>query len=136
MYFFEAPDLRFELIFGNYYEEDARSGNPYNTLLSIFVSAYGYSGKAEWVLDFSEFQHFVCELNEMHRVLRGKTVLKDKGYGSCLWIACDRQGYFLFEGVLVSDTFQKLNFNFQIDQTYLAAFIGALWKDYGARAGF
>lgn len=72
----------------------------------------------------------------MHRVLRGKTVLKDKGYGSCLWIACDRQGYFLFEGVLVSDTFQKLNFNFQIDQTYLSAFIGALWKDYGASAGF
>lgn len=76
MYFFEAPDLRFELIFGNYYEEDARSGNPYNTLLSIFVSAYGYSGKAEWVLDFSEFQHFVCELNEMPPCFAGKDRFK------------------------------------------------------------
>jgi len=131
MYNIETSDIKFELLFGECCEDDYKMGNPYNTVIYINVVAYSFSGKSEWTLDFYEFQKFAYEFNKLYLDLKGELQLKDREYGSSLNVKCDNTGNFIFTGKLISSTFQKLEFNFSIDQTFLKDFVMKLFNDYG-----
>ncbi|MDR2090805.1 MAG: hypothetical protein LBP62_04040 [Clostridiales bacterium] len=130
-YSFETADVKFELIFGGVFAEDYDAGCPYNTVFYVNVDSYGFRGNSEWTVDFCEFQKFACEMNKLYGDLKGETELKDREYGSALAVKCDRKGHFTFNGKLVSGTFQKLEFNFSVDQTFLGQFVKNLFNDYG-----
>lgn len=131
MYYFEAENIRFELIFDKFYEEDYKVGCPYNTFLFINVSSYGFCGTSEWTIDFNELAEFAYRFKKMHEVLTGELELKDKEYGSFLKVKCDGLGGFNFTGKLISSSFQKLEFNFALDQSYLKKFVEKLYSDFG-----
>lgn len=131
MYSFETSDVKFELLFGECFENDYKMGNPYNTVIYINIDSYGYSGKSEWTIDFYEFQQFAYKFSKLYEDLIGELQLEDKEYGSRLNVKCDNTGKFVFTGKLISSTFQKLEFNFIVDQTFLNDFVKKLFNDYG-----
>ncbi|MDR1698139.1 MAG: hypothetical protein LBR37_04480 [Erysipelotrichaceae bacterium] len=131
MYSFKTSDVKFELLFGQCFENDYKMGNQYNTVIYINIVSHGYSGKSEWTIDFYEFQQFAYQFNKLYADLKGELQLEDKEYGSRLNVKCDNTGKFLFTGKLISNTFQKLEFNFSVDQTFLNDFIKKLFNDYG-----
>ena len=59
----------------------------------------------------------------MYKTLVGKASIKDYDFGSYLNVECDDIGKFLFNGVLISESFQELKFTNKIDQTYLKEFL-------------
>jgi hypothetical protein len=131
MYIFETSDIKFELLFGECFENDYKMGNPYNTVIYISIAVYGFSGKSEWTIDFDEFQQFAFLFNKLYTNLKGELQLEDKEYGSILNVKCDNIGKFIFTGKLIGSTFQKLDFNFTVDQTFLKDFAKKLFNDYG-----
>lgn len=131
MYSFETTDVKFELLFGECFDYNPKADNPYNTVIFINVYSHDFSGKSEWAISFKEFQRFAYELNKLYTNLKGKLQLADNEYGSQLNIKCDNTGKFNFTGKLVNYAFQKLEFNFTIDQTFLKDFIRRIFNDYG-----
>lgn len=47
MYLIEATDVRFELIFDQCFKEDVALKNPFNTIIRVNVSVYGFSEKSQ-----------------------------------------------------------------------------------------
>lgn len=131
MYKIETSDIKFELRFGDFFEDDYKMGNPYNTIIYVNVAVCDFSGKSEWTLDFYELQKFAYEMNKMYLDLKGELQLKDREYGSILNVKCDNTGWFIFTGKLIGSTFQKLEFQFSVDQTFLKDFVMKLFNDYG-----
>lgn len=131
MYSFETQDIRFELIYDKCYEEDLKIGNPYNTILYINVDSFGFSGRSEWTVDFYDLQEFAYKLKKLYDDLKGELQFKDREYGSILKIECDKLGNFCFSGELRSAAFQKLIFDFALDQTFIKSFVETLYIDYG-----
>jgi len=51
-------------------------------------------------------------------------------YGSKLEIKCDNLGQITFSGKLISSSFQKIEFDFTLDQTYFKSFVEKLYNDF------
>lgn len=130
MYCVKNSDVKFELIFEKCYLEDYKKGNPYNTIILININSYGYYGNSEWTIDYKDLIDFSSKLNEMYMDLKGDLQFKDKNLGSYLFIKCDTTGKFIFSGKLINHMFQKLEFQFTLDQTYLKSFVEKIYKDF------
>lgn len=132
MYFFEneTKDIKFELDFFKYFEEDNKMGNPYNTIINVYVNSYGFCGQSQWTVDFKDFKKFIIDLRNLYENLRGDLQFKDREYDSILKIKCGKLGQISFSGILIDNNFQKMEFNFDIDQTYLKNFVEKLYKDF------
>ena len=130
LYFFEneTKDIRFDLIFNKYYAEDPM----YNTIIHINVKSSGFYGCSEWTVDINEFIKFIKELKEFYNKLNGKVKFVDREYGSSLNISCDKRGNILFEGTLkhYGHHCYKLEYEFEIEQSYMKNFVDQLYVDF------
>ena len=103
--------------------EQGAKGNPYNSTCDIQVISDEFSGKTEITTSIKNIINFVNELKSMYDTFKGKATLVDFDFGTKINVECDYRGYFIFEGVLINQSFQKLQFKNSIDQTYLSDFI-------------
>lgn len=131
MFCIETEDVRFVLSGIKIYAQEYKAGNPYNTSITVSVYFDRFYGTSEWTVDFNDFKRFVCGLKALYDNLVGEIGLNDRELGSFLKVKCDGCGHFNFCGKLVSETFQKLEFIFTVDQTDLKDFVEELFKDYG-----
>ena len=106
-------------------EQDLR-GNPYNSTCDIQVVSDGFSGKTKITTSVKNLIDFVNDLKKMFDTFKGKANLNDFDFGTKINVECDYRGYFIFEGLLVNQSFQQLQFKNSIDQTYLSDFIREL----------
>ena len=113
---------------------EEKNGNPYNSSVSIKVESDGFCGMTETTISAKNLRLFLANLTEMYNTLQGETVLKNLDYGSNLKIRCDKLGKFHFEGTIINDSFQQLQFNNIIDQTYMQDFIKNLLSEFGIAA--
>ena len=113
---------------------EEKNGNPYNSSVSIKVESDGFCGMTEKTISSKNLRLFLANLTEMYNTLQGETVLKNLDYGSNLKIRCDKLGKFHFEGTIINDSFQQLQFNNIIDQTYMQDFIKNLLSEFGIAA--
>lgn len=132
MYSVETQSSKLELDNIKCYEEDYKRGNnPYNSTLSMNVQVDGFCGQSEWTIDFDDLKEFAYKLKKLYDDLKGELQLADREYGSILKIKCENSGHICFSGKLIGSTFQKLEFQFVIDQTYLKTFAEKLYNDFG-----
>lgn len=131
MFCFETENVKFGLSDIKVYEDEYKSGNPYNTSITVSVHSHGFYGTSDWTVDFSDFKLFVCGLKALYDNLVGEIGLNDRELGSFLKVKCDGCGHFNFCGKLVSETFQKFEFMFTVDQTNLKNFVKQLFQDFG-----
>lgn len=131
MFYFETENVKFGLSDIKVCEDEYKSGNPYNTSITVSVYSHGFYGTSDWTVDFSDFKLFVREFKALYDNLVGEIGLNDRELGSFLKVKCDGCGHFTFCGKLVSETFQKFEFMFTVDQTNLKNFVKQLFQDYG-----
>lgn len=105
----------------------------YNADLEVAVCSHGFSGKSDWTVHSEDIKAFIPKLHSLYETLReGEAELIDREYGSRLNIHGNGQGHFRFSGTLADGWFQKLEFEFSLDQTYLRRFVRDLYADFCA----
>ena len=102
---------------------EVKKGNSYNTSLLVEIYSDGFYGNTNFLINYNDLILFFKKIEDMYNALAGKTSLKDYDFGSYLNVECDDIGKFLFEGVLINESFQELKFSNKIDQTYLKDFL-------------
>lgn len=131
IYCVKAEDVELRIIVEDYNIEESKMGNKYNTILSVAVNSYGFCGNSTWIVDYNDLVCFANKLKQMFDNLCGQIKMQDRDLGSAINVECDQTGHFVFDGQIVSNTFQKLIFNFVLDQTYLKKFIYKIYEDFG-----
>lgn len=131
IYCVKAEDVELRIIVEDYNIEESKMGNKYNTILSVAVNSYGFCGNSTWIVDYNDLVCFANKLKQMFDNLCGQIKMQDRDLGSTINVECDQTGHFVFDGQIVSNTFQKLIFNFVLDQTYLKKFIYKIYEDFG-----
>ena len=109
--------------------EQENKGNPYNTICDVKIISNGFSCKTKITTNSRDLKSFHKNLEKMYEVLEGKAILNDFDYGTKISVECDCNGFFIFEGILIDESFQQLQFKNQIDQTYLYDFIKELSRN-------
>ena len=102
---------------------EAKKGNPYNTSCSLEIFSDGFYGNTNFLVNYNDLVSFFRKIENMYKTLVGEASIKDYDFGSYLNVECDYIGKFLFNGVLISESFQELKFTNKIDQTYLKEFL-------------
>ena len=108
------------------YLDEEKKGNPYNTICDISIESDGFFGKTQITTSYQILQKFINDLDNMYKLLIGKTKLTEFDFGTIINVKCNDTGKFVFEGVIINSSFQKLEFNNIVDQTYLHSFINDL----------
>ena len=135
VYCLKTEDIKLKIIVKDYNIEESKQGNKYNTVLSVAVNSYGFCGNSTWIVDYNDLVCFANKLKQMFDNLCGQIHIQERDLGSILNVQCDETGHFVFDGQIVSDTFQKLIFEFKLDQTYMKKFIYEMYIDFGGNKG-
>ena len=108
---------------------ESKKGNPYNTSCLVEIFSNGFYGKTNFLVNYSDLILFFRKIENMYKTITGKASIKDYDFGSYLNVECDDFGYFLFNGILINESFQELKFTNKIDQTYLKEFLSDFSKE-------
>ena len=113
---------------------------PESSSVHIKVSSYGFSADTFMDIDEIELINFAVELNDLYETLQGSAILEEP-YGMHTYIkfAAENNGHISVWGRLNTQNAyyrheQMLEFQNEIDQTYLRDFTKALFDDYGRYA--
>lgn len=118
-----SDNFKFEFTIKHCDLEEEKRGNPYNSIVLIKVESNGFCGETETEISAKNLRIFLATLTDMYSKLKGGVSLENLDYGSNLKITCDKLGKIHFEGIIINYTFQQLQFNNLIDQTYLHTFV-------------
>ncbi len=121
--------ITLKIINCDFYE--VKRGNPYNTSCLVEIFSDEFYGKTNFLVNYNDLILFFKEIENMYKILSGKASIKDYDFGSYLNVECDDLGKFIFDGVLINESFQELKFNNKIDQTYLKGFLSDFSKEIG-----
>lgn len=109
-----------------HYPGDIGSGNPYNSIFDLRVKIGEFSGIGDGECDIKEFREFIGELQELYEFKRSSVKLTQIG-GS------DTEAEFILEKTgkiavygTADNGVNKLEFEFEADQTVLPGFIKEL----------
>lgn len=119
----------------NHCPEDIGSGNPYNSTFDLRVKSGEFLGVGDGECDIKEFRRFIGELQELYEFKRDSVKLTQIG-GSATEVEfiLGKTGKITIYGTAESFT-QKLEFEFEADQTALPPFIKGLRdivREYGS----
>lgn len=124
----ESPDftLRLQL---KVFESDIPY--PVNTELTVFVESDGFCASTQMDIDIKQFKAFVKDLSALYTRLQGNAKMQEPyGYQQFIEFSGDRTGHIIIRGELHSasrpDHRHALQFENDVDQTYLPPFINAL----------
>ena len=106
---------------GEYHDDNWVRGN-------VFISVGGFKGNYGAGFLTDEFSRFLEELQHLYKTLKGTAefnTIEDQLY---IQASGDGKGHISIKGVAADDTGigNRLNFNFEIDQTDLSSTIGQL----------
>lgn len=122
IYRIEKEDFRLDLEMDKWYDNEP--GNAYiNEELTIRVASEGFSGYTTVDFDTGDFEIFLNELQKLQETLSGKAELKEP-YNSETFLEFegDGRGHIHISGSITGrngDWIQELNFENEIDQTFL-----------------
>lgn len=130
MAFLDSKNFKLDFIIEDCDFDAEKNGNPYNSVVAIKVESDGFCGFTKMTINAKDLRVFIENLKVMFSTLKGNASLKDFDYGSMLKIECDKLGDFLFEGTIISGTFQEFKFKNLLDQSYLGDFVKNLSKEF------
>ncbi len=108
----------------NYFKEDDKSGNPYNTQFYIKVISGPFSGITEFQMDIKQCKKFIENLNELYDLKVSVVSLNDISYGSSIKFELKKTGQIEVSGIIYgSDIIHSMTFSFQIDPLLLKKWI-------------
>ena len=123
----ESPDFTLRLQ-PKVFESDLRY--PSNTIMTVFINSDGFSANGEMDLDIKRFKGFIKDLSALYSKLQGNAKIQEPyGYQQYIEFSGDRTGHIVIRGELHSmrpDHRHTLQFENDVDQTYLPPFINAL----------
>ena len=123
----ESPDFTLKLHF-KVFESDI--SYPVNTELSVYIESDGFCGNTQMDMDIKMVRSFVKDLSSLYSILQGSAKIQEPyGYQQSIEFSGDRTGHIIIRGELHSmrpDHRHSLQFENDIDQTYLPPFINAL----------
>lgn len=109
---------------------EEQKGNPYNSICAFEIYSDGFYGKTKITTSSKYIAGFISDLKNMYKSLKGNTRLSDFDYGTNLHIKCDKLGFFIFNGIVINESFHQLKFENRLDQTYLQDFIRELADEF------
>lgn len=111
-----------------HFPEDARGGNPYNSLFDIRVKSGDFSGLSPCIYDIKRLRDFTAGLEEMYALKRECVDMKDFKYGSEIFVKMRKTGRITVSGNIFGGLFgeHSLTFEFEADQTVFPPFINGL----------
>ena len=110
-----------------YNQEDAKSGNPYNTTFTITVVSESFKGVGECEYDIKNFVAFAKQINELYEFRRSNVELREICYGSHISFDMDKTGHVAISGELFGHAMiHSMKFEFDADQTSLKPFANSL----------
>ena len=123
----ECPDFTLRLQF-KVFESDI--SYPVNTELSVYIESDGFCCSTQMDMDTKMVRSFVKELSSLYTKLQGSAKIQEPyGYQQYIEFSGDHTGHIIIRGELHSmrsDHRHSLQFENDIDQTYLPPFINAL----------
>jgi len=95
--------------------------------MQVSVAVPGFNGSVQAYLEPADFRHFEQQLKVLHETLRGTAELRPIEKQVVVVLAGNGRGGVEVSGELASTTSQnKLEYSFEIDQTYLATTLAQL----------
>jgi len=124
----ESPDFTLRLQF-KVFESDI--SYPVNTELTVFVESDGFAAHTQMDTDIKQIRSFVKDLSALYSNLQGAAKIQESyGYQQYISFSGDRTGHISIRGELHSmrhvEYRNTLQFENDVDQTYLPPFINAL----------
>ena len=124
----ESPDFTLRLQF-KVFESDI--SYPVNTELTVFVESDGFAACTQIDTDIKQIRSFVKDLSAMYSKFHGSAKIQEPyGYQQYISFSGDHTGHIIIRGELHSigrpDHRHTLQFENDVDQTYLPSFINAL----------
>ena len=132
MYRIETDTFILELIPEIYLQDFAY---PVNVTLGVKVSSYGYSAETFMDVGVQDIAEFAVQLNNLYETLEGEAKLEEpySVHNYIVFIA-EPNGHIKVTGQLnnknVFGYTQEINFENEIDQTFLRSFIDQLFTDF------
>lgn len=108
---------------------------PSNTILEVTIQSDGFSAHTTMDIDIKEFSKFALDLTHLYETLSGEARIEEP-YGLHMYMLFvgNGNGHIAIKGYLHKETRigneQNLEFENDIDQTYLKNFCYALLNDY------
>ena len=136
MYRIEADRFTLEF-FPEIHEQDF--AYPVNVYLGVKVSSYGYSADTYMDVGVQGIAEFALQLKDLYETLSGEARLEEPySVHNYLEFVAETGGHIRVMGRLNNKSAfgytQEINFENEIDQTYLRGFVNRLLADFGRYA--